>query len=478
MRTLSSSIRAAIGSGATGAQILSPGSAFNQTPAFAKAGIHPQMGAPAFDVQFLNEDFFDVAPFPGDNSRARHMSNGAPNIPSRISFGGSNNSANNPGQDYGMWEARENCNISFQPSTNQTYSRYINATCRSGELGNDIINVGSGGVLLPWRSRAGASNGNKHNFGYVNADLPVRSRALIMADGFLYGTDRLQPYLAGANGALGKYSRKSLAMTSGSTIAQQLGSASYNRTRREFLVSATDSATVRRLHFRLYRNVELTGTEDVQARLADAQSVEVSFTLPDTAWPTWNNESRFRHSPVLCDNGDVIVSFFATNESTSGGIGICTIRFVRTGEATWSAPTTYSVVTSNIATYGHGSDPDWTGMKTMQTRDGNVVFSFAQNYYYGAGLTGVFMDKRTGEVTPASVAVIASGVSVVHYGEDGFALYRCDPDFDSSLNTADLWVRKPTGGMVALPQKHVGKHLWEYNASYPNCYSAMLEVLK
>lgn len=475
MRTVSNQNRS--GRALIGSPIMSPGSTFDQTPTFARFGRHPQLGGNYTNAQFLNRDFFDVAPF---SSGSNAISNGAPAIPSTMSYG---NGANIGwlGQDYGLYEAVAGglTDINTQPGSSQGDSRKINGTCRSGELGNDIVNVGSGGVLLPWRSRAGASNGNFHNFGYVNADLPDRSRALIMYQGFLYGVDRLQPYLPGVNGALAsRYSRKQLTTTASTSITSQLGTASYNRVRREFLVSSTDSTTTHRLHFRLYRNVDLTSSENVQDRLSESAFTEVSFNVPAAAWPIWNQESRFRHSPVLCDNGDVIVSFFATNNTTSGGIGLCTIRFVRTGEASWSVPASYSVVASHGATYGHDNDSGWAGMKTMQTRDGNVVFSFAHYYYWGAGLVGVFMDKRTGEVTPVSIADTGNGVNVLHYDEDGFALYRCQPDYETTINYADLWVRKPNGGMVALPQKHISKHLWQYHSSYTNCFSAMLEVLK
>ncbi|MCX8018854.1 MAG: hypothetical protein N2690_13315, partial [Rhodocyclaceae bacterium] len=159
--------------------------------------------------------------------------------------------------------------------------------------------------------------------------------------------------------------------------------------------------------------------------------VETTVTFASAVWPRWNNEARYRITPVLLDSGDIVLVGFHSSNTTSGSEGLRAVRLTRNADNTFAAP---SSATASLATHGAtycmDSDSTWMGMKTMQTYNGRHVLCFAQNYYWGAGFVGLVIDRRTGAITPISHADTTWGYQAVHDGDDGFLIYRQGQDFE------------------------------------------------
>lgn len=442
-------------------------------PAFYKVGWHPQLDANHLRTTALNKDLESAAPFNNTNLPAWTS------IPGYNDFGIGNNIGWRD-QDFGLYEVYGYADIRYIPGGNGNYSQHINSTSRCGELGNDIVNISDLYQLKTWRARGNQSYGTAFNFAFVNADLPDRSKALLLQNGRLALVDRDKCMLP--DRAKGEYTRTNSVVTpavSTGSLNAQVGTASYNHARNELVIVWPDATTTRRVHFRVYKDVKITGHDPIDQVVIDAKGTESFYDLSATVIPYWNGEAQHRMTPVLCDNGDVVLVHFSTNNSTTGGKGIYASRFVRNADGSFTAPTTVEAsIASHAATYGYDNNSVWWGMKRMQSRDGNLVLCFSQYYYWGAGFIGLVVDKRTGQVDAISQTNTTVGYSVVHDGDDGFLVYRNDPDYETTLNYAWRYHRGINGGVVLEPQLPVSKHLWWYNATYTNTYSALLEALK
>lgn len=456
-------------------QLVVPGAdASHTTPVFAKAGWHPNMDGNNFQVLFLNAHLNDAATYGGYGDWGVP---GYDHTRGRMYFG--------LGQNWGWWDQDQGLgdvqgwlDVRTPPGSNGSYSQFF-YTPRSGELGNDIINVTRAFQIFPWYVRARAQHGAWHNFRYVNGDVPTRERVLLLDGPHMLGLPRLRLYAPGSDGVFGPCSRKTLAMTASNTLASQTGSASYNHTRGELAVVASSGDTTNRFVIRLYA-VRFDERLDVTT-IPDTPIVETTVTLASAVWPRWNNEARYRITPVLLDNGDIVLVGFHSSGTTSDSEGLRAVRLTRNADNTFTAP---SSATASLATHGAtfcmDNDSTWMGMKTMQTYNGRHVLCFAQNYYWGAGFVGFVVDRRTGAITPISHANTNWGYQAVHDGDDGFLIYRQGQDFElAGWNQTEAFRYAPRsdGTMVLWAQTPITKRIWPYNGSHLNVHSGLLEVL-
>lgn len=462
--------------------LIMPGSSpLHVTPRFAKAGRHPNLDGNNFQVTYLNWMLNDAMTY---GSYGSWGTPGYNNTRGRMYYG----LGGNYGwwdQDQGLWDVATNgwLDISNVPSNNSSYG-LLTYTPRSGELGNDIINVTRSLTLLPWYVRSRNQTGAWHNFRFVNGDHPGADKRVLLQDGAtLLSLDRYQLYVPSSEGWTGKSARRNLVMTtSGHTLSSQTGSASYNHTRGELAVVAA-TGTTGRFAIRLYA-VKFDERLDVTAIDAASPVVETTVDLPSALWPRWNNEARFRVKPVLLDGGDIVLVGFHSANTTSGSEGLRAIRLTRSGtnsSTTFAPPASATAsLATHGATYCMDSDSSWMGMKAMQSSSGRYVLCFTQYYYYGAGLSGFIVDRKTGTITPVSYADTTFGYSALHDDEDGFLFYRCGQDYEASgwnQTEAYRWMPRSDGSFVMWSQVPITKRIFPYNSTYTNCYPALLEVL-
>lgn len=165
--------------------------------------------------------------------------------------------------------------------------------------------------------------------------------------------------------------------------------------------------------------------------------------------------------PTLTDNGDVFFTFF--NERTAL---YCTRwpRLTPTTFGTMVAAAAFTVTTS----YGRSSSRT-CGMQTLQTRDGNTVASYAQYYYYGAGIGVITVNKRTNSAKLMyNNADSADGYTFLHWRDSGFFICQnaynangCSGfigAFDCSVRTGTV---SPAQVSVAVPDGYFSE------AQYP-----------
>lgn len=468
-----STVESGLGSSKNTSLVIPGASGIHTTPVFAKAGWHPNLDSNAFNVQYLNANLHGVTPFTSGTWGLP----GYANVNGRIPYG----LGQNLGwwdQDQGLADVRPWLDVRNYPSSSSDYGNFA-YTPRSGELGNDIINVTRSMTLMPWYARARSQHGAWHNYRFVNGDYPTSERVLLMDGGVLHSLPRYRLQTLGADGAVGDAYRRTIGMTASNTLNSQTGSATYNHRRGELAVVASSGSTNRRFVIRLYA-VTLDERLDVSA-LPNDPIIETEVTLDASVWPRWNNEARFRVTPVLLDNGDIVLVGFHSASSTSGSEGLRAVRLARNPDNTFVAP---SSPTSSLATHGAtycmDNDSTWLGMKTMQSKNGRFVMCFAQYYYYGAGFVGLVVDRRTGTITPLSHTDTSWGYQALHDGDDGFLIYRQGYDYEQAgwnSTEAFRYAPKSDGVMALRAVVPVTKRIWPYNSSYTNTYSALLEVL-
>lgn len=443
------------------------------TPVFAKAGWHPNLDSNIFHVQYLNANLHGVTPFASGTWGLP----GYANVDGRIPYGLSQNFGWWD-QDQGLADVRIWLDVRNNPSGNNDYGNFA-YTPRSGELGNDIINVTRSMTLMPWYARARSQHGAWHNYRFVNGDYPTSERVLLMDGGVLHSLPRYRLHTLGADGAVGDAYRKTIGMTANNTLNSQTGSASYNHTRGELAVLASSGSASRQFVIRLYA-VRFGERLDVTA-LPNDPLIETEVTLNNSVWPRWNSEARYRVTPVLLDNGDIVLVGFHSAATTSGSEGLRAVLLARGNDSTFTAPLLpTSILASHGATFCMDNDSTWLGMKTMQSRNGRFVLCFAQYYYYGAGFIGLVIDRKTGTITPLSHTNTSLGFQALHDGENGFLIYRQGADHELagwSSTEAFRYAPNADGAMALRSVTPVTKRIWPYNASHTNTHSALLEVL-
>ncbi|TCS99112.1 hypothetical protein EDC36_103176 [Tepidimonas ignava] len=314
------------------------------------------------------------------------------------------------------------------PGTNN--NGWSNYTGRCGEFGHDHWNLDAkGALLLPRRSPSyGVETKTELNDAFVNGDLSDRSLTLLLWSGALYLARRAEAEaIIVSNGTRGFISRFVVpGLPSGF-----YGTASYNRARNELVILGGSSATSSSgMWLRLYRNLpELDATSDLNAILSAITTTQISISW--SGWtPSNDAEAVGGATPVLTDNGDVFVGFF------NAGTALYVVRFQRTGDTTFGAPSnhvSYGVTTS----YGRHSSRG-SGMQVMQTRDGNTVAFYGQYYYYGAGLGVITVNKRSNSARAMySDSETSNGRSLLHWGETGFAVaFHASGNFSAHGNGA------------------------------------------
>ncbi|MDP1605649.1 MAG: hypothetical protein Q8L93_03240 [Rhodocyclaceae bacterium] len=252
-------------------------------------------------------------------------------------------------QDQGLGDPANNglLNINHQPSSNGSYNIFT-YTPRSGELGNDIINVTRALTLLPWYVRSRHQHGVWFNFRFANGDYPGAAERVLLHDGArLLSLPRLELFAPGINGWTGKAAQKTIGMTASNTLSSQTGSTSYNHTRGELAVVASSGDAANRFVIRLFA-VRFDERIDVTA-IPDTPIIETTVDLASGVWPRWNNEARFRVSCVLQNNGDLVLTGFHSSNTTSGSESLRSIRLTRNADHSFTVP---GAVTAALATHG------------------------------------------------------------------------------------------------------------------------------
>lgn len=295
------------------------------------------------------------------------------------------------------------------PSSSGT-GNFINSTNASGEFGNSMISVYSDGTYESAYNMSGSAS-NKHylNSWAINSDHLNKRNVYIINSGSIKLIDRLN-----ANYQYPKIGSTAFTVTSLST--SMAGSASYNRIRKEMVILSyvTSGGSFDVI---TYQNLDLDKYEDPAVAFARPEVVRVNSTLSLAAsWTVNNSESYFNLKPILCDNGDVLVSVMFSSSTQR------LYRFIRAG----TAASTGTLLDSNTLTTSYGLEQGANyGQRITTSRDGTSVAVYCPYYYYGAG-AGVFMINKTKATFFKYLNTDSSnGIQILPYRDNGWCIILC-----------------------------------------------------
>lgn len=341
-----------------------------------------------------------------------------------------------------------------QSSSNTTAS-FLNSVNASGECGNATISVYSDGTY----ENAYHMSGQQHNKHYLNAyainsDHLNKRNVYILNSGSIKAIDRLN-----ANYNYPKIGTSAYNVTSLNTSMQ--GAASYNRSRKEMVILSYAS-TGGNFNVITFQNLDLDIYEDPSVAFARPEVVRVDSTVALTSsWSVNNSESYYNLKPVLCDNGDVIVSvMFASSAQRA-------YRFIRSG----TSDVTGTLLDSNTLTTSYGLDQGFQyGQRQITSRDGTAVAVFCPYYYYGTGNATFMINKTSATYTKYLSTDTGNGIQVLPYKSDGWVFVYSGNGYAGNYtgNYIQATYLKATSGFTQIGStRYFPAHTYPNTTNYP-----------
>jgi len=418
------------------------------------------------ETAFLDAEFRAIAPY-----------NTGPVGAGQATGGGASASFDRfllPYKDHGQTSGAYNgAPTQTQASSNGTTSAWVNATNNSGEFGNDNTWVSERGLQGNTVQRAGTNTVMAQtNFSFINSDHKDRSVVLTLNGGQVSLTSRWRPTPPTLL-ALQKSKTRTKSISSqfgaGSQIASQFGSASYNNVRKEFVTVAYNTSVAGQYDVKIWKNMNFDAVDVTALGVPDvAQTVNMNTV---GGWGSNTTESQYRVTPVLVDTGDIyLVAFFPS-------AAIRLFKMVRTGGDTTNTFTLLDSL-STTTSYGLEQGNDY-GMKTMQSRNGQLVICFCPYYYYGTGIESFVVDKRNSSWARGfQYALSSGGCQVLPYGDDGFANWFAGNFYASNNQGGYIQGFVTPGVLTGAPPVWTNANLYLPIAPAPNTtnYPGMSQV--
>ncbi len=361
------------------------------------------------------------------------------------------------------------------PGANTTET-WPHATNSSSEFGNDCgFFASERGLINNNATRVGGNFAHRAGFAFVNSDHADRTRVLQFDSGQLVVNPLWSPRVSGLIAPV-RPDRGARTPTpvAGSQLSNMIGSASYNAVRRELVVVSANSSGTGRYDVYLWSGVDFDANGlDVAALPAVAPvtfQVDVSGL---SAMTGFDNETRFRANPVLCDDGSIfLIAMFPS----------AALRAYRIVRPVGDALATVTLVGEQALTTSYGLVQGQAyGLKSMQTRDAGMVLAWCPYANYGAGIASWAVDKRSSTCVQGPLVTDGTvGYNIVKYRDDAFAFY-----YAQTANGVAAWTQGlvnrvvsrragaaplVTTGSIFMPIFPSGSsffwaltHVWEYN---------------
>ena len=368
-------------------------------------------------------------------------------------------------------------NVTRTQSSPQSNSGYYLSSCtQRGMAGSSLCEMFSDVTMAPLRHNSSWNEKLNAQFRTINSNHSNKSLLYYLDGSTLRARSifnvsvhpNVMPYPGTTD-----WNLNSDARFTNSISGNTRGSATYNKTRKEFLV-ITYRTSGGQWWCRRYRNVDFDLYPDPQAALTEASVVVNEFQLSVSGnWSTNDNESYYSSTPVMVDNGNVYISvMFPSNAHTL-------YKFTPPDDTT-ATTAAYENSIGASTSYGQDQGASYYGKSMMMSRDGNATLIASPYYYYHSGVNAFIIDRKNDTYVNYQNADSSYGIQPMPWRDDGFIFYYAGNCYASNNNGGYLIYRVERIGDVqsgTLTGKSCSWNLGYFPGPNTTNYPGMTQVV-